>query len=65
MLVRGSEGTGWALLGKGKGSEAGSEMVQRGCEVRVRKPVWEVELLAERWVVGVEWEVCEEGMRND
>lgn len=62
VLVRGSDGTGWALLGKAKGS--GSEetddemkaMVRTGCEVRVRKPVWEVELLGERWVVGVEWE---------
>lgn len=55
MLARSLDGTGWALLGKAKGSE--QVVVRAGCEVRVRKPVWELELLGERWVVGVEWEV--------
>lgn len=62
MLIRGSDGKGWALLGKGtgKGSEERGEdgVMRAGCEVRVRKPVWEVELLGEKWTVGVEWKVC-------
>lgn len=63
VLVREKEGKGWALIGKGrKGNEAeeGDEekvQVQRGYEIGVRKPVWELELLGEKWVVGVEWEV--------
>lgn len=75
VLVRGSDGKGWALLGRGKGTgkgtEAGGEMRMRGevqaggevrvrwvgCEIRVRRPVWEVDLLGERWTVGVDWEI--------
>lgn len=56
VLVRDSRGKGWALIGKGKGD--GKDAVSwKECEVRVRKPVWEVDLLGERWTVGTEWEV--------
>lgn len=66
--LRGSGGGGgsWsgngAVLEKGKGSEGDEEgeaeaEIQKGYEVRVRKPVWEVELLGEKWAVAVEWEV--------
>jgi hypothetical protein len=54
VLVRGEDGKGWALIGTG--SEKGGT-VRMECEVRVRKPVWEVELMGEKWTVGVEWEV--------
>ncbi len=53
VLVRGGDGKGWALLGTG-GKEG---TVRMACEVRVRKPVWQVELMGEKWTVGVEWEV--------
>lgn len=43
---------GWALIGR-----AAHEEVTRGCKIGVRRPVWEVEVLGERWVVGVEWGV--------
>lgn len=73
VLVRGVDGKGWVLLGKGTearseagvGGEArveartGGEMRAgwMGSEIQIRKPVWEVELLSEKWTVGVEWEL--------
>lgn len=55
VLVREREGggRGWLLMGRGMGGED----VERECVVGVRRPVWEVEVLGERWTVAVEWKI--------
>ncbi len=51
---REGEGRKWMLMGSGK-------TVRRGMAIGVRAPVWEVEVLGERWGVGVEWKVIGDG----
>jgi len=57
VLVRGAgDGRRMMLMGCGRGGE-----VRTGVVVGVRAPVWEVEVLGEKWGVGVEWKVIGDG----
>ena len=52
LLVRErGTGRGWLLTGGG----ANGEDLINGCVIGIRKPVWEVNVEGEIWVVGVEW----------
>lgn len=56
MLVRERGGErGWILAGRGRGEG----VVEVGCVVGVKEPIWEVEIEGERWRVGVEWKVLD------
>ena len=62
-VVRDEAGRGWILVGEGR---KGIRRVRRvdgdvgvgvGDVVRVREPMWEVELVGEKWWVCVDWGV--------
>lgn len=56
MLVRERNGNGrWILAGKGRGDG----VVEVGCVIGIKEPIWEVEVERERWRVGVEWKVLD------
>lgn len=64
MLVRERGGErGWILAGRGRGDLAGrgrgEGVVEVGCVVGVKEPIWEVEIEGQRWRVGVEWKVLD------
>jgi len=52
------------LAGSGKSQRGNSEM-RPGVVLMVAKPSWEVDVAAEKWVIGVDWKVLKETERRN